>query len=28
VYGFKFDEKMLDLNTTNYRCKYKLSSFI
>ena len=28
VYGFKFDEKKLDLNTTKYQCKYKLSSFI
>jgi hypothetical protein len=27
VYGFKFDEKMLDLNTMNYQCKYKWSSF-
>jgi hypothetical protein len=27
VYGFKFDENMLDLNTTKYQCKYKLSSF-
>ena len=25
VYGFKFDEKKLDLNTTKYQCKYKLS---
>jgi hypothetical protein len=23
VYGFKFDEKMLDLNTMEYQCKYK-----
>jgi hypothetical protein len=23
VYGFKFDEKMLDLNTIQYLCKYK-----
>jgi len=23
VYGFKFDEKMLDLNKTKYQCKYK-----
>jgi hypothetical protein len=28
VYGFKFDEKKLDLNTTKYQCKYKLSLFI
>jgi hypothetical protein len=27
VYGFKFDEKMLDLNKMKYLCKYKLSSF-
>ena len=27
AYGFKFDEKMLDLNTTKYQCKYKLNSF-
>ena len=27
VYGFKFDEKMLDLNKMKYQCKYKLSSF-
>ena len=24
---FKFDEKMLDLNTTKYQCKYKLNPF-
>jgi hypothetical protein len=27
VYGFKFDKKMLDLNTMKYQCKYTLSSF-
>ena len=27
AYGFEFDEKMLDLNTTKYQCKYKLKSF-
>ena len=27
VYGFKFDENMLDLNKMKYLCKYKLSSF-
>ena len=25
AYGFEFDEKMLDLNTTKYQCKYKLN---
>ena len=27
VYGFKFDEKKLDLNKMKYQCRYKLSSF-
>ena len=27
VYGFNFDEKMVDLNKMKYLCKYKLSLF-